>query len=206
MIELHTTPTANGYRASIVLEECGLDYVARSYDLVKGEHLAPEFLALNPVGRVPAIVDRGAGAAPVVVFGTQAIAIYAAEKSGRLLPAEPAARAAAYSWAGMVASDAGPAYSGQFVFSKIAPQPQGWGLEHFQKQCLRMLGALETRLQAVRWLAGEDYSIADVLAYPLAAVSALRFPSTLAAYPALQEWAARVGARPAVQRGMQVPG
>ncbi|MCZ8132893.1 MAG: glutathione binding-like protein [Steroidobacteraceae bacterium] len=205
MIELHTTPTANGYRASIALEETGLAYVSRSYDLVKGEHLAPDFLRLNPVGRVPAIVDRGSGEAPIVVFGTQAIATYVAEKTGRLLPSDPVARAAAHSWAGMVASDAGPAYSGQFVFSRFAPPEQSWGLEHFQKQCHRMLGALETRLAEVPYLAGDEYSIADVLAYPLAAVSALRYPGDLAAYPALRAWAERVGARPAVQRGMRVP-
>jgi len=205
MIELHTTPTANGYKASIMLEECGLPYRARSYDLVRGEHLAPEFLRLNPVGRVPAIVDPVAGAEPVVVFGTQAIATYLAEKTGRLLPADPAARAAAHSWAGMVASDAGPAFSGQFVFSKIAPEPLPWAQQYFERLCVRMLRALETRLAVVPYLAGDEYSIADVLAYPVAAVSVKRHPGSLAEFPALAAWEARVGARPAVQRGMRVP-
>ncbi len=205
MIELHTTPTANGYRASIMLEECGLDYAVRAYDLTKGEHLAPEHLALNPVGRVPTLVDDVPGGGRAVVYGTQAIAQYLAERTGRFLPRDPVARAAAYTWAGVATSDLGPAYSGQFVFGVLAPDRAPYALEYFEKLCLRMLGAFDARLQSNRWLAGDEYTIADMLAYPTAAVSARRFPGSLDAFPNLARWAAEVGARPAVQRGMRVP-
>ena len=96
MIDLHTTATANGYRAAIMLEECALEYRAIAYDLTKGEHLAPAHLALNPVGRVPTLVDHDAvGGRTAVVYGSQAILQYLAEKTGRFLPADPVARASA---------------------------------------------------------------------------------------------------------------
>jgi GST-like protein len=206
MLELHTTPTANGYRASIMLEECGLEYRVRAYDLTKGEHLSAEHLALNPVGRVPTLVDDGvAGDRPAVVYGSQAILQYLAEKTGRFLPADPVSRAAAYTWAGVATSDLGPAYSGQFVFGTLAQEKVPSAIQYFERLCLRMLGAVDTRLRASRWLAGEEYTIADMLAYPAAAVSAKRFPGTLDGFPNLGRWAAEVGARPAVQRGMRVP-
>jgi GST-like protein len=206
MLDLHTTATANGYRASIMLEECGLEYRAIAYDLSRGEHMSAAHLALNPVGRVPTLVDHDVGAGgPAVVYGSQAIVQYLAEKAGRLLPRDPVARAAAYTWAGFATSDLGPAYSGQFVFGTLMKEKVPPALEHFEKLCLRMLGALDQRLASARWLAGDEYSIADVLTYPGAAVSTKRFPGTLEAFPNVQRWAADVGARPAVQRGMRVP-
>lgn len=206
MIELHTVATANGYKASIMLEECALPYRVRSYDLVKGEHLSPEYLALNPVGRLPAVVDDVEdGRTRVVVAGTQAIVQYLAEKTGRLLPADPAARATVHTWCGIVASDVAPAYSGQFAFGVLAPEKLPWAIDFYARLCTRMLGALETRLAANAYLAGDEYTIADVLAYPIAAVSARRFPGTLDGFPALRRWAEEVAQRPAVQRGMQVP-
>jgi GSH-dependent disulfide-bond oxidoreductase len=206
MIELHTTPTANGYRASIMLEECGLEYRVRAYDLTKGDHLSAEHLALNPVGRVPTIVDHGApGGRPAIVYGSQAIVQYLAEKTGRFLPDDPVARAAAYTWAGVATSDLGPAYSGQFVFGTLMQDKVPAAIQHFERLCLRILGALDVRLRDHHWLAGEQYTIADMLAYPAAAVSAQRFPGNLDAFANLARWAAEVGARPAVQRGMRVP-
>lgn len=206
MIELHTVPTANGYKASIMLEECALEYRVRTYDLTRGEHLSPAYLQLNPAGRLPAIVDDDAeGGRRAVVAGTQAIALYLAEKSGRLLPTDPVARADVHTWCGIVASDLAPAYSGQFVFGVLAPEPLPWAREFYARLCTRMLGALESRLQSHAYLGGAEYSIADVLAYPVAAVSARRFPGTLADFSALRGWSERIAERPAVQRGMRVP-
>ena len=205
MIDLHTTATANGYKASIMLEETGLEYRVTDYDLVKGEHLRPEFLAINPVGRVPAIVAHAAGPPDVVVCGTAAILQYLAEKTGRLLPADLAGRARVYQWLGIVSSDVGPAFSGQFVFNIIAPEKQPWAMAFYDKLCLRMLGALESQLGRSRHLAGDDYTIADIIAYPVAAVSMKRFPGTLDGHPHIARWATEVGARPAVQRGMKIP-
>jgi GST-like protein len=205
MIHLHTVPTANGFKASIMLEEVGLPYDVRTYDLVKGEHLGAEYLALNPVGRLPTIVDDGGpGGQKLAVYGSAAILLYLAEKTGHLMPRGLAERAAVYQWLGIVSGDLGPAYSGQFVFSVLAPQKLPWAIEFYDKLCLRMLRPMELRLAAGRYLACDEYTIADVIAYPVAAVSVKRFPGSLDDYPAINRWAAEVGARPAVQRGMRV--
>ena len=167
--------------------------------------MKPEYLALNPVGRVPTIVDHDTADAPVSVYGTPAILLYLAEKTGKLLPASSAERAKAYEWLGIVSSDLAPAYSGQFVFNVIAPDKNAWAVDFYDRLCLRLLGPLESRLGTSRFLAGDSYSIADVIAYPVAAVSMKRFPGGLGAHPHIARWAAEVGARPAVQRGMKVP-
>ena len=205
MIELHTTATANGYKAAIMLEEVGLPYTVVDYDLVKGEHMSPAYLAINPVGRVPTIIDHGAEGGPLPVYGTTAILLYLAERTGKLLPGTPAGRAKAYEWLGIVASDISPAYTGQFVFNVIAPEKQAWAIDFYDKLCLRLLAPMESRLGAARFLAGDEYSIADVIAYPVAAVSMRRFPGGLDAHPNIARWSGEVGARPAVQRGMKVP-
>lgn len=206
MIELHTSATANGYKASIMLEECGLEYRVCNYDLVKRQNLAPGYLAINPVGRIPTIVDHDApDGRRAVVYGTQAVLQYLAEKTGRFLPADPVDRAAVYTWLGVVASDLAPAYSGQFAFSVLAPERLSWAVDFYDRLVDRMLGALEARLRDCRFLAGGEYTIADIIAYPVAATSAKRYPGSLDAYPGLADWAARVGSRPAVQRGMRVP-
>ncbi|MBK6597764.1 MAG: glutathione S-transferase family protein [Proteobacteria bacterium] len=207
MIDLHTVATANGYKASIMLEEVQLPYRVTSYDLVKGEHFTPAFLALNPVGRLPTIVDHDvmADGKPLAVYGTMAILVYLAEKTGQLLPDSGAARAKIFEWLGIISSDVGPAYSGQFVFNVIAKDKQPWAVDFYNKLCTRMLQPIEQQLTKTRYLAGDDYSIADIMAYPVAAVSALRFPGSLDAHPQMARWAAAIGTRPAVQRGMKVP-
>jgi GST-like protein len=206
VIDLHTSATANGYKASIMLEECGLEYRVVSYDLIERQNLDPAYLALNPVGRIPTIVDPDSGdGRRAVVYGTQAILQYLAEKTGRFLPADPVERAAVYMWLGVVASDVAPAYSGQFVFSMLAPERMPWAVEFYDRLVERMLLVLENRLGQCPYLAGREYTIADIIAYPVTATSVRRYPGTLDAYPSLAAWADRVGARPGVQRGMRVP-
>jgi GST-like protein len=207
MIDLHTTPTANGFKASIMLEETGLPYRVVNYNLVAGDQKKPEFLALNPVGRVPAIVDHDVPGndEPLSVYGTAAILLYLAEKSQRFLPDRPRPRAKVFEWLGIIASDVGPAYSGQFVFNVVAQEKQPWAIDFYNKLCDRMVATMELQLSKSRFLAGEDYTIADMIAYPVAAVSMLRWPGNLDGHPHIARWAADVGARPAVQRGMQVP-
>jgi GST-like protein len=205
MIDLHTVPTANGYKASIMLEETGLPYRVHVYDLRRGEHLAPGYLGLNPVGRLPTIVDAGDGGEPVTVYGSAAILYYLAEKTGCLMPGDPAARARVHTWMGIVSSDVAPAYSGQFTFNVLAPEKLSWAIDFYDKLCARLLAPLDARLATSRYLASNDYTIADVIAYPVAAVSMKRFPGTLDGHPGIRRWAAEVAARPAVARGMQVP-
>jgi GST-like protein len=205
MIDLHTTATANGYKASIMLEEVGLPYRVIDYDLAKGQHMVPGYLALNPVGRVPTIVDHEAPGDPMAVYGTSAILLYLAEKTGRFLPSSARERARTYEWLGIVSSDIGPAYSGQFVFNIISPEKDAWAIDFYDRLCLRLLAPMESRLGASRFLAGDTYTIADVIAYPVAAVSMKRFPGSLDGHPHIARWAAEVGSRPAVQRGMKIP-
>jgi GST-like protein len=209
MLELHTTPTANGYKVSIMLEELGLPYRAHDYDLTRGDHRTPAYLALNPIGRLPTLVDdqlRDPGSGqPLSVYGTAAILLYLADKTGRLLPTDALSRARAYQWLGIVSSDIAPAYTGQFVFNVLAPEKIPWAIEHYDKLCLRLLAPMEAELGRSPYLAGAEYSIADVIAYPVAAMSMKRHPGSLEGYPNMSRWAAEIGARPAVQRGMKVP-
>lgn len=206
MIELHTSGTANGFKVAIMLEECGLPYTVRSYDLVRRENLEPAYQALNPLARIPAILDRDAdGGREAFVYGSQAVLLYLAEKTGRFMPRDPVARADVHTWMGAIASDVAPAYSGQFVFGVLAPEPLPWAIRYYEQLVDRMLRALDTRLRQHDYLAGGEYTVADIIAYPVAATSAQRYPGNLAGYPALASWADRVGARPAVQRGMRVP-
>lgn len=205
MIELHLAFTANGYKATVLLEELELPYRVVPCDLTKGEHLSPEFLAMNPMGRIPVLVDPvSTGESPITVYGTAAIALYLAEKVGRLLPTDPRERAAAYEWVGIASSDIGPAYSGQFAFEVMAREKSEWGIAFYRGLCDRFLTVMNTRLASVPYLAGSEFSIADVLAYPIAAISAKRYPGNLDAYRAISRWASEVAARPGVQRGMSV--
>ncbi|GMU68665.1 MAG: hypothetical protein AMXMBFR37_09970 [Steroidobacteraceae bacterium] len=205
MIDLHTTPTANGLKASIMLEETGLEYRVHKYDLVKGENFKPEFLAINPVARIPAIVDHDVpGGEPLPVYGTAAILLHLAEKTGTLLPRDPVTRAKVFQWLGIVQSDIGAAYTGQFVFNVMAPERIPWALEFFEAQCIRMVSTLELQLGKTRYVTGEEYTIADVIAYPVATVSMTKHPGNLENFPNLRRWVALVGQRPAVQRGMTV--
>ena len=205
MIDLHTVPTANGYKASIMLEEVGLPYRVTSYDLIKGENFKPELLAINRVGRLPVIVDHDVEGEPLAVYGSAAILQYLAGKTGRLMPQDFRARAKTLEWIGIISGDIAPAYSGQFVFNVVATEKQPWAIAFYDKLCLRMAKTMEDQLGATRYLAGDEYGIADILAYPVAAVSMKRHPGNLDGHPNIARWAANIAARPAVQRGMQVP-
>ena len=205
MIDLHTTPTANGYRASIMLEEVALPYRVFSYDLQAGDHQRPAYLAMNPVGRMPTIVDDDVDGGSVSIYGTVAILLHLAEKTGRFLPSQRSTRAKVFEWLGFISSDLGPAYTGQFVFNVVMKEKSSAAIEFYNNLCLRFLQPLETQLGKTEYLAGGEITIADMLAYPAMTMSTKRFPGNLEAYPHIARWVALVGARPAVQRGMKVP-
>lgn len=205
MIDLHTVATANGYKASVMLEELGLPYRVTAYDLLKGENFKPELLAINRVARLPVIVDHEVEGGSISIYGSAAILQYLAEKTGRLMPPAGRARAKVIEWLGIISSDIAPAFSGQFVFNVVAQEKQPWAIAFYEKLCLRMAQTLEDQLSTSEYLAGDDYTIADVLAYPVATVSMKRYPGSLADHPHLSRWAATLSARPAVQRGMRVP-
>lgn len=202
MIDLYTSATANGQKVSIMLEECGLAYRVHIIDLAAGDHLAPSFLALNPAGKIPVIVDPdGPDGQSFTLAQSLAIVLYLAEKTGRLLPSDPRERAEAYRYMALVASDASAAFAGTFIFSVLHPDPGP--ATHFRAQAERQLRILDRRLAESPYLAGPTVSVADMLAYPVAATSSKLLPDGIADYPALRRWAEEIGARPAVRRGME---
>ena len=202
MLRLLTVPTANGQRASIALEECGFEYEVRNIDFAKGEHRSAEVLALNPLGRLPVLVDPGR---EQTVYGSMAIVRYAARTSGRLLPG-PEQETAADHWAGILMTDLSPAFASQFHLGVLAPEPFQWGLDYYADVIARVLALIDGHLEKNEYFLGGNYSIVDVLMYPTAATSTARLDGGLEAYPSICRWRDKLAARPAVARGMQVSG
>ena len=209
MITLYTWTTPNGRKASIMLEELGLPYRVVPVNIGKDEQFAPDFLKVSPNNKIPAIVDEDAPGGPLAVFESAAILIYLAEKTGRLLPAAGAERYKTLEWLAWQVGGQGPML-GQLGFYAVrsaekAPLP----IRRFTEEADRLLGVMERRLQEVPYLGGNAYSIADIACYAwtLAATTMLSgaLAPTLSRVPAIKRWLAEVGARPAVQRGMQVP-
>ncbi len=199
-MQLYTVPTANGQKAQIVLEELGFEYATVSVDLMAGEHRSPQIMALNPFGKLPFLIDEGAA-----VYGSMAIALYACEKAGKLIPTDLASRRDMYQWAGMLASDLSPALAGQFMFSEIIPLQDARVVDHFVESAQRLFGVLDAHLESRRYVVGDGLTVTDLLAYPSAVTSAARLPGGLKPWPNIQRWAALIGAREAVARGMARP-
>lgn len=199
MLKLYTVPTANGQRASIALEECGLEYETRMIDLVAGEHRTAEMLAINPIGRMPVLT--GVGDDERRIYGSLAIGQYLAETTGRLRPPD-SSLAAYHEWLGIIMTDLAAAFSAQFYLGVLAPQPQAWGIGFYLDVIERILGAIDAHLRDRRYFLDDDYTLVDVIMYPTAASSIPRLERGIEPYPAISAWADRVGARGAVQRGM----
>ena len=203
MIDLYTGATPNGRKASIMLEEVGLAYTLHALDLKKDEQKTPAFLAINPNGRIPAIVDHDAAGGSVTVFESAAVLIYLAEKTGKLLAPSGKARYEALEWVMFQMSAVGPMFGQYFHFALMAPEKLPYAIERYQKESMRILGVLEDRLASQPHLAGE-YSIADVCTYPWVSGVIDRLDETKALLN-VRAWLARVAARPAVEKGMKIP-
>ena len=201
MIRLHTAPTPNGRKVSIALEEIGVPYEVRWVHLERNEQLAPEFLALNPNHKIPVLEDDG-----LVIWESGAILLHLAEKYGKLLPADPAGRIHAIQYAFFQTGGIGPNL-GRLGAQLRKPQAERNAemMQIFGDEVSRLLGVLDRILADDRpFLAGE-YSIGDVMHYPwLQPLLALKAPPLLE-LPRVVAWLERIGARPAVQRGMAVP-
>ncbi len=208
MLDLHTWTTPNGYKVSIMLEEIGLPYRVHTVNLGALEQQRPEFLALNPNGKIPVLVDHDVAGGPLTLFESGAILVHLAEKSGALLPSEPRARAATFQWLMFQMSQVGPMIGQAGHFANQAPEKIPYAIQRFVGESLRIVEVLETALRDHDHLAG-DYSIADVATYPwiMAAWTPFRtmMPEKIAEMRGVQGWLDRVGARPAVQRGMKIP-
>ncbi len=201
MIDLYTAPTPNGYKISIALEELGLPYEVRVVHLGENEQKKPEYLKINPNGRIPTIVDRDEG--DFAVFESGAILIYLAEKAGRLMPTDPKGRSEAIQWLMFQMGGVGPMQGQAHVFLRYFPEKLPSAIERYQKETKRLYTVLDTRLEGREFLVGE-YSIADIAHWPW--VMAHEWADvSIEDLPHLQRWLKSVGDRPAVQQGIQVP-
>jgi GST-like protein len=205
MIDLYTWTTPNGRKVSIMLEECGLPYNTHPINIGKDEQFAPAFVAINPNSKIPAIIDSdGPDGKPLSIFESGAILIYLAEKTGRFLAARGAARSEALQWLMFQMGGVGPIFGQVHHFLRAAKEPVPYAIERYSKEKDRLYQVLDRRLKDHQYLAG-DYSIADMATYPW--VARYEWHKTdLAAVPNVKRWFDAISARPAVQRGMAVPG
>lgn len=201
MIDLYTAATPNGFKATIALEELALAYTLHSVKLAENEQKTPEFLAINPNGRIPAIVDRGNG--DFAVFESGAILLYLAEKSGRLIPADAKGRSRVIQWLMWQVGGLGPMQGQANVFFRYAKEQIPFAIERFQRETRRLYEVLERQLQTSEYLA-DAYSIADIACYPWVRIHSWAGVS-IDGLDSLARWLDQMGARPAVQRGMALP-
>ena len=205
MIDLYTFTTPNGRKASIMLEEVGLSYDVHVIHIGKGDQFKPEFVAINPNSKIPAIVDRdGPGGTPITVFESGALLIYLAEKTGQLMPKDQRGRMAVLEWLMFQMGGVGPMFGQANHFVKFAPEPIEYARNRYLTELHRLARVMDGRLGLVDYLAG-DYSIADVATYPWVLAAQNFLGEDLSPYPHLTRWLDACGARPAVQRGMAVP-
>ena len=211
-LQLYSTPTPNGVKVSIMLEELGLAYEPHYVDLGCNETWTPEFLSLNPNGKIPAILDpNGPGGAPFALFESGAILLYLADKTGKLMPAGAAARYETIQWLFFQMANIGPMFGQVGYFYKFAGREieDQRPLARYRDESKRLLGVLEGRLKSREWIMGSVYSVADIahlgwvrnLIGFYGARELVEF-DTLSAVPA---WLERCLARPAVQRGLAIP-
>ena len=204
MIDLYTWSSPNGSKVQIMLEETGLDFELHPVNLGEGEQNKSDYLAINPNGKIPAIVDRdGPGGDEVTVFESGAILLYLAEKSGKYLPEDPAGRWRVTSWLMFQMAGIGPSLAQAGYFLNRAPEPVPHAVERSINEAERLYGVVDRRLAEAEFLAG-DYSIADIACYPWMR-NHQRFGLDIADYPNVGRWLETIGARPAVQRGLAQP-
>jgi GST-like protein len=203
VIDLHFTPTPNGQKISIALEELVLPYRLLSYDIFEGDQHTAAFGRINPNHKLPAIVDHAPAFedGPHAVFESGAILQYLAEKTGRLLPADPRERSVAIQWLIWQVANLGPMGGQAAHFIRYAPEPIPYAIERYTREVERLFHVLERRLGEAEYLAGSEYSIADIAVWAVraaggvAGIPAERYPHTL-------RWAKAIAQRPAVQRGV----
>ena len=201
MIDLYTFTTPNGRKASIMLEEVGLDYTVHSIDITKDEQFTPEFVAINPNSKIPAIVDRDED---ITVFESGAILIYLAQKTGKLLSNEPKQRFKTIEWLMFQMGSVGPMFGQYNHFYKYAPDKIPYAIDRYKKETLRLYEVLNTQLTKSEYVSGEEYTIADVAIYPW--IAAYEFMElSLDGHQELKRWYETIKQRPAVDRGMKVP-
>ncbi|SMF48360.1 GST-like protein [Tistlia consotensis] len=203
-IELYSWATPNGHKVHILLEELGLEYRVHPIDIGNGDQFDPDFLKISPNNRIPAIVDPdGPGGEPLALMESGAILFYLAEKHGRFLPADGAGRYTTMQWLMWQMGGLGPMLGQAHHFLQYAPEKIDYAMKRYSNEANRLYGVLDKRLGESRYLAGDDYSIADMAAWPWT-----RYPERQnverANYPNFQRWFDEIAERPAVKRGVEV--
>ncbi|MCC7045351.1 MAG: glutathione S-transferase N-terminal domain-containing protein [Alphaproteobacteria bacterium] len=204
MIHLYTSATGNGRRASVMLEECGLSYTAHKLDLSKGDQKKPDFLAINPAGAIPAIVDEeGPAGRKTALAQSGAIVLYLAEKTGKFLPKDPAKKAETLQWFMQVTTDVAPASSAIFYMGSVAPDKTPGNVKFVEERFIGMLKQCEAKLGKSKYLAGDEVTVADLALIPVIDARKALLEKT-AGLDNVKRWAAEMMARPGVKKGLQV--
>jgi GST-like protein len=205
-IDLYTWGTPNGRKVSVMLEECGLPYTVHKIDITKNDQFTPDFLAINPNSKIPAIVDPdGPKGKRLTLFESGAILIYLAEKTGKFLTKDAFDRYIVLQWLMFQMGGVGPMFGQAHHFMRAAKEQIPYGIERYGNEAKRLYGVMNKRLGEAKFLAGDDYSIADIATYPWVARHEWHRVA-LEDFPNVKRWYDTIGARPAVARGMAVPG
>lgn len=213
MIDVHYWPTPNGWKVTIMLEECGLDYNIVPVDIGGGGQFTPEFLRICPNNRMPAIVDHDpiGGGEPISVFESGAILEYLGDKTGEYLPQTPRERYRVLQWVYWQMANLGPMMGNANHFKNYGknlaedPKQLEYGTKRFVGEVDRLAGVMDAQLLANQWLAGSEYSIADIISWPWARLMGRMIDESIwETFPNLKRWVDEVGARPAVEKGWQV--
>jgi GSH-dependent disulfide-bond oxidoreductase len=204
MIDVYSWATPNGHKVHIMLEECGLPYRAIPVDIGAGAQFAPEFLAISPNNKIPAIVDPdGPGGAPISIFESGAILVYLAAKTGRFLPADERGRYSALEWLMFQMGGIGPMLGQAHHFRVYAPEKIAYAIERYSNEAKRLYGVLDKRIANSKYVAGDEYGIADIAIFPWLR-SWKNQGIDWTDFPHLKGWFDEIAARPAVQRGVEV--
>jgi GSH-dependent disulfide-bond oxidoreductase len=203
MIDLYAAATSNGIRARIALEECGLAYALHPVDLAKGEHKTPQFLAMNPNGQIPVIVDHdGPGGKPLTLSQSTAILLYCAEKSGKFLPKDPAVRAAMLQALMSASTDVTPLF-GSFFLARNAKEPHAPTVELLKGRVRGLFQVWDATLAGRKHCAGDEITVADFSLYAGYARIKGSAPDIVEGFANVARWAEAMGARPAIQRALK---
>ena len=204
MIDVFSWPTPNGHKIHIMLEECGLPYRVHPVNIGAGDQFKPEFLAISPNNKIPAITDPdGPDGKPISLFESGAILVYLAAKTGRFMPATDRERYEVLQWLMFQMGGVGPMLGQAHHFRMYAPEKIHYAIDRYSNEAKRLYGVIDKRLAASPYLGGREYSIADIATFPWLR-SWENQGIVLADYPHLQAWFEQIAARPAVQRGVKV--
>ena len=205
MIDLYYWTTPNGHKITLFLEEAGLEYKIHPVNIGKGEQFAPEFLKIAPNNRIPAIVDNApaGGGKPISVFESGAILLYLAGKTGKFIPKDLRGQVTTLEWLMWQMAGLGPMAGQNHHFANYAPEKIPYAIERYVKETSRLYAVLDKRLDGRDYIAGREYTIADMACYPW--IIPDRQGQNIDEFPNVKRWFDAVGARPAVQRGMAVP-